>query len=135
MSNTNKLHRILIKGGVLSPSELKQIISMCTALGLKSLSFGSRQDIVFPYEEGQTATLAQFPNIDIETIQDKKHQNISCSYIASDILPTTPWLGSATYLYILEQFRNKTTLEINITDPKQRLVPLFTGHLNFIIYT
>jgi len=132
MANTNKLHRILIKGGVLSPSELKQIISMCTALGLKSLSFGSRQDIVFPYEEGQTSILTQFPNIDIETIQDKKHQNISCSYIASDILPTTPWLGSATYLYILEQFRNKTTLEINITDPRQRLVPLFTGHLNFI---
>jgi len=132
MLDTNQLQRILIKGGVLSPSELKQIISMCRALGLKSLSFGSRQDIVFPYEEGQIPVLEKFPNIDIETIQEKKHQNISCSYIASDIFPTTPWVGSATYLYILEQFRNKTTLEINITDPKQRLVPLFTGHLNFI---
>ena len=132
MPTSNKLQRILIKGGVLSPSELKQIIAMGSALGLKSLSFGSRQDIILPFKEGQESILAQFPAIDIETIPNKKHQNITCSYAASDILPATPWLGSATYLYILEQFRNKTTLEINVTDPKQRLVPLFTGHLNFI---
>jgi len=132
MSNKKILQRILIKGGVLSPSELKQIITMAEALNLTTLSFGSRQDIVLPFVEGQEEILTQFPNIDLETIPHKKHQNISCSYVASEILPTTRWLGSATYLYILEQFRTKTTLEINITDPKQRLVPLFTGHLNFI---
>ena len=132
MSNKSQLQRILIKGGVLSPSELKQIIAMAETLGLQTLSFGSRQDILLPFVEGQAATLAQFPTIDLETIANKKHQNISCSYVASEIRPTTNWLGSATYLYILEQFRAKTTLEINITDPKQRLVPLFTGHLNFI---
>ncbi len=132
ISNKNKLQRILIKGGVLSPSELKQVISMAEALGLKSISFGSRQDIVLPFVEGQEKIVAQFPNIELETLPKKKHQNITCSYVASEILSTTQWVGSATYLYILEQFRNKTTLEINITDPKQRLVPLFTGHLNFI---
>ena len=128
----NNLQRILIKGGVLSPSELKQIIAMGEALGLASISFGSRQDIVFPYKAEHAEELAQFPDIDIETLPDRKYQNITCSYLVSDILPTTPWVGSATYLYILEQFRNNTTLEVNITDPKQRVVPLFTGHLNFI---
>lgn len=132
MPNTSKLQRILIKGGVLSPSELKQIISMSTALGLKSLSFGSRQDIILPVVEDQIEILAQYPNLNLERIEDTTYQNIICSYVAADILPTTRWVGSATYLYILEQFRNKSTLEINITDPKQRLVPLFTGHLNFI---
>jgi len=132
MAIKNKLQRILIKGGVLSPSELKQILNMAEALGLNALSFGSRQDIVLPFVEGQAKILAQFPNIEMETLPEKKHQNITCSYVASEIFPTTQWVGSATYLYILEQFRNKTTLEINITDPKQRLVPLFTGHLNFI---
>lgn len=132
MTTRNKLQRILIKGGVLSPSELKQIINMAEVLGLNALSFGSRQDIVLPCVEGQAKILTQFPNIEIETLPDKKHSNITCSYVASEIFPTTRWIGSATYLYILEQFRNKTILEINITDPKQRLVPLFTGHLNFI---
>ncbi len=127
-----ELQRILVKGGVLSPSELKQIIVFAEALGLKAISFGSRQDIVFPLVEGQDKIVEQFPNIDLETLYRKKYQNISCSYVASEILPTTPWVGSATYLYILEQFRSKTTLEINIADPKQPLVPLFTGHLNFI---
>ena len=37
-----------------------------------------------------------------------------------------------SYLYILEQFNHQPRLKINIVDPKQRLVPLFTGHLNFI---
>jgi len=131
MSNT-QLQRILVKGGVLSPSELKQIITMTETLGLDSISFGSRQDIILPYVENQTETLKQYPNLNLENLADTTYQNISCSYVASDILSSTNWLGSATYLYILEQFRNKTTLEINVTDPKQRLVPLFTGHLNFI---
>ena len=100
MSNKSQLQRILIKGGVLSPSELKQIIAMAETLGLQTLSFGSRQDILLPFVEGQAATLAQFPTIDLETIANKKHQNISCSYVASEIRPTTNWLGSATYLYL-----------------------------------
>ncbi|MEM6318899.1 MAG: rubredoxin [Bacteroidota bacterium] len=127
-----ELQRILVKGGVLSPSELKQIILFAESLGLKSLSFGSRQDICFPVVEGQANTVAQFPDIDLESISKRRHQNIVCSYVSSEILPTTSWVGSATYLYVLEQFRGKSTLEINVTDPKQRLVPLFTGHLNFI---
>ncbi|MEM6380744.1 MAG: rubredoxin, partial [Bacteroidota bacterium] len=131
MYNT-PLQRILVKGGVLSPSELKQIITMAETLGLDALSFGSRQDIILPMVEGQTEILNQYPNLNLENLSDTTYQNITCSYVASDILPATSWLGSATYLYILEQFRNKSTLEINVTDPRQRLVPLFTGHLNFI---
>ena len=127
-----ELQRILVKGGVLSPSELKHIIVFAETLGLKAISFGSRQDILFPVVDGQASIVSQFPTIDLETLPTKKHQNISCSYVASEILPSTSWVGSATYLYVLEQFRSKTTLEINITDPRQRLVPLFSGHLNFI---
>ncbi|MEM1122200.1 MAG: rubredoxin, partial [Bacteroidota bacterium] len=131
MSNI-PLQRILVKGGVLSPSELKQIITMAETLGLDAISFGSRQDIILPLVEGQADILNQYPNLNLENLSDTTYQNITCSYVASDILPATSWLGSATYLYILEQFRNKSTLEINLTDPRQRLVPLFTGHLNFI---
>ena len=129
------LQRILIKGGVLSPSELKQIIEMTEALGLDYIHFGSRQDILMPHVVGKETELDRFQHLSIETIQEKKYQNIVCSYVAADILPTTPWISSATYLYILEQFRNKGILEVNVTDPRQRMVPLFTGHLNFIAST
>lgn len=59
-------------------------------------------------------------------------ENIVSSYVSSDIFPSTSWLTADRYLYILEQFQNSPTLKINIVDPKQRLVPLFTGNLNFI---
>jgi hypothetical protein len=31
------------------------------------------------------------------------------------------------FLYVLEQFKEQPDLKVNITDPKQQLVPLFTG--------
>src|SRR5690554_5623749 len=45
------LHRILIKGGVTSPGELKEIVLMLEAAGLKQVYFGSRQDLLFPLRD------------------------------------------------------------------------------------
>lgn len=126
------LQRILIKGGVLSPSELKQIVELAELAGLNTLMFGSRQDILLPTDQDLTSIVKDFPQLSIENLSANVYQNIICSYVSADIFPATPWLSSAMYLYVLEQFAEPQKLEINITDPKQRLVPLFTGHLNFI---
>lgn len=128
----NELRRVLVKGGVLSPSELKHIISLVEETGLDYFHLGSRQDILFPNIEGKEAVYQKFSNLNIEELYKTKYQNIVCSYVAADIFPSTAWLTGTSYLYILEQFQYFPTLEINITDPQQRLVPLFTGHLNFI---
>lgn len=128
----SKLQRIFIKGGILSPGELKQIIRMAERLGLSTIKFGSRQDILFPYKESNKEITDQYPNFLIDSSPKRNYQNILCSYVSADIFPATPWLKGSTYLYILEQFRFNPTLKINITDPKQQLVPLYNGHLNFI---
>lgn len=123
--------RVVVKGGVLSPAELKQILEIAESAGLDTISFGSRQDILFIKEDGEFSFEPQgkFQFISPEV---EGAENIVSSYVSSDIFPNTPWLTSDRYLYILEQFRILPILKINITDPKQRLVPLFTGHLNFI---
>lgn len=126
------LQRIAVKGGVLSPSELKQIVELLEFIGLDYLHFGSRQDILFPCPDAQKKYFAQFPNIDIKEISAREYHNIVSSYVASDIFSSTPWLMGTTYLYVLEQLPSSAKLRINITDPRQRLVPLFTGQLNFI---
>lgn len=127
------LHRILLKGGVTSPGELKDIILMLESAGLKEVYFGSRQDLLFPLkdvkEEEQLEQLSQF-NTDI--VANRSYQNIVSSYISADVFDMTYWLKGSTYLYILEGFDYLPQLKINITDPKQRLVPLFNGNLNFI---
>ena len=40
--------RLIVKGGVISPGELREVVNMAMDQGLDSISFGSRQDIIFP---------------------------------------------------------------------------------------
>jgi len=126
----HELSRLIIKGGVLSPAELKSICEASEDLGLNAISFGSRQDILFP--EKIDENLKNIKNFQIVHATNTITENIMSSYLCADIFPSTPWLTSNKYLYLLEQFRKTYTLKVNITDAKQRLVPLFTGHLNFI---
>ncbi|MEM7514829.1 MAG: rubredoxin, partial [Bacteroidota bacterium] len=126
------LIRIEIKGGVLSPSELLKIINLAESIGHTSIHFGSRQDILFP-ANGVESTLSEpSPEINYTFLRGPESHNISTSYVSADIFPSTPWVSGATYLYILEIFDYSPKLEVNITDPKQRIVPLFSGQLNFI---
>ena len=126
------LHRILIKGGVTSPGELKDIVTMLKAAGLTEVHFGSRQDLLFPLKESSEKQLESLSQFNTDIVANRSFQNIVCSYISADIFDMTYWLKGSTYLYILEGFDYSPKLKINITDPKQRLVPIFTGNLNFI---
>lgn len=125
------LNRIIINGGVLSPAELKYICEAAENLGLDTISFGSRQDIIFP-EEIDGKKLEKFDKLRTIKPKEKDTHNLVSSYVSSDIFPNTSWLTSARYLYVIEQFKYDLKLRVNITDPKQRLVPLFSGHINFI---
>ena len=129
-----ELYRALVPGGILSPGELLALIAFAREAGVDGLHFGSRQDVLFPATEGVRAAAARTraDGLTVERLADTQYSNIVCSYVASEIFSRTPWLTSATYLYILEQFSRPPRLEVNITDPRQRLTPLFTGHLNFI---
>ncbi|WP_117879786.1 rubredoxin domain-containing protein [Aureibaculum luteum] len=126
------LKGVSIKGGIISPSELKQIINYAESLGLDTLHLGSRQDIIFPEYVSDANFEDDALALNSTIVSDSNYQNIVCSYVSSDIFPSTRWLSGVTYLYILEAFKYKPSLKINITDPKQQLVPLFSGQLNFI---
>ena len=128
---SEQLNRIIVKGGVISPGELKYICESVESLGLKTISFGSRQDILLP-KGVNDEELAQFDKLNIVETKEVRVENIVSSYVCADIFPSTSWLTGDRYLYLLEQFRSKSKLKINLIDPKQRLVPLFTGNKNFI---
>lgn len=124
-------YRLIVNGGVLSPGELKYICEAAESFGLDTISFGSRQDIIFP-DLIDIEKLETFDKLQIVGPTKLRVENIVSSYVSADIFPSTSWLTSDRYLYILEQFKYELKLRVNITDPKQRLVPLFTGHINFI---
>lgn len=54
---SRQLNRLIIKGGVLSPGELKYICDSMESLGVKTISFGSRQDILLPKKQNQKTLL------------------------------------------------------------------------------
>ncbi|WP_025739636.1 rubredoxin [Aquimarina pacifica] len=132
MKNEQVLQRIDIKGGVLSPVELQRIIEYAQSLNLENFYFGSRQDIIFPVNDCDGNLITKNESFDDSFFTSKQQQNICSSYVSIDIFNATVWLRGTTYLYILEDFRYQPNLKINITDPKQQLVPLFSGDLNFI---
>jgi len=129
-----KLKRIFIKGGIINPNELKKIIELARAINLKHISFGSRQDILFPIKKDQEHLLKTYFSEYKEDLEHDEYlyQNIVSSYVCADIFPNTSWLNSTTYLYIQQEFKYTPTLKINIVDPEQDLVPLYSGQLNFI---
>ena len=128
----DNLHRILLKGGVTSPGELKDIIGMLEAYGHQEIHLGSRQDLLFRPLENTENNRGNFPDFSTDIITERSFQNIVSSYVSADLFEMTNWLKGSTYLYILEGFDFLPKLKINITDPKQRLVPLFNGNINFI---
>lgn len=132
--NKTDLIRAFIPGGLLSPRDLQKIAGIARDLGNKSVHFGSRQDIMFPGNEIDQRELDEaFGSIRTHyEWSGQLYQNIVTSFVAVDIMPTTPWVTTGAYYNALDSFNYRPRLKINITDPKQSLVPLFNGQLNFV---
>lgn len=128
------LVRVFVKGGIISPGDFLKIILVAEKLGADHLHFGSRQDILFSAKEKNKDILDEtFRSINTEyEINDFHHQNISSSYVAQDILPGKKWLASHVYHYVIDSFEYRPKLRVNVVDPSQSLVPLFTGQINLI---
>lgn len=126
--------RIFTNGGIVSPEELKKIIQVARQAGCAYIIPGFRQEMYLQVEKNRLAKAEG--ELDTHAIKyaatEKTFQNIVTSFAALHILPTTAWLLEDTYLDILDSFSYQPRLKINIVDPLQNLVPLFTGELNFI---
>lgn len=128
--------RIFVKGGVISPGQLKKLINIAKFTGNSYLRLGSRQDIFFNLKYDAKLTIAELQKngFDFE-IPDGKYQNITSSYIASDITSGTSWVNSSTFLLVLESLPEKSIMKIGVFDPKQKLVPIFHNNINICAAT
>lgn len=136
VNQKSNLIRAFVKGGFLSPLDLLKIMELSTDFGNSYIHFGSRQDVMFPannHSEDELEKAFAAISIDYELAGDQSvYQNIVTSYVAVNVVETTPWVKEDTYNVLIDTFEYKPRLKINIVDPVQSLVPLFTGELNFI---
>lgn len=126
--------KIYVKGGVLSPGELRRIVGAVQYFGTENIHIGNRQDILFKADKKYTSEIAKrigSSQYHYE-IEEFAHSNIVTSFPAKNIYHSTPWLTEDLYLEILSSFNYSPKLKINIVDPCQQLVPLFSGELNFV---
>lgn len=132
----SSLVRAFVKGGFLSPVDLLKIMELSKSFGNDYILFGSRQDVMFPSNnlpENHLDKAFKAINIEYELAADQSlYQNIVSSYVAVNVVETTAWVKEDTYNVLIDSIDYKPRLKINIVDPLQSLVPLFTGELNFI---
>ncbi|PIB35373.1 rubredoxin [Reichenbachiella sp. 5M10] len=128
------LVRVFVKGGILSTGDFFKIIKTAHQLGSDYIHLGSRQDILFPVKEKSKAVLDEtFAAIQTDyQINEFTHQNILSSYVALDVMPHRVWLVPHVFHHILDSIEVKPKYRVNIVDPLQSIVPLFTGNINFI---
>lgn len=135
------LMRIFVKGGLISPADLLRVMDVSVEAGNTYIMFGSRQDILFPaakedekiISEMLKETDMEYNFTDSKSLKDPlQKENIVSSYVGVNIMDTTWWLKEDVYHYVLESFDYQPVFKVNVIDPIQSLVPLFTGHLNFI---
>ncbi|WP_422360316.1 rubredoxin [Reichenbachiella sp.] len=131
------LVRVFVKGGILSPGDFLRILTTAKELGSEFIHLGSRQDILFPAKDRSQALLENiFRSINTEyEVNEFTHQNIVSSYVALDVMPNKKWLVPHVYHHILDSFDFRAKHRINLVDPSQSMVPLFTGNINFIAST
>jgi len=124
-----------VKGGILSPGALRDIIEVANNFRIDSLYLGERQNIylrTFITSKELLRFRKNFEALDFEINRDE-HPNIISSYVAEEIFTSSHnWLSEGIYKDVLDGFDYKPRLKINIVDNTQGLVPLFTGNLNFI---
>lgn len=129
--------KIYVPGGVLSPGELRRIVSAVQYFGTENIHIGSRQELIFKADKKYRSEISKrIGSIQYHyEIAEFFHSNISTSFPSKNISNSTPWLSEDLYLEILSSFDYHPRLKINIVDPLQALVPLFTGELNFVAST
>lgn len=134
MENQQHIIKINLPGGIVSPGDLFEIITIAQKHKVNSVRFGNRQQLLFTVDNDQLEDLQDsflVADVDYELDSDK-FANIVSSYVTEEVLYTSTWLREGVYKDILNGFTHKPELKINLVDYYQNLIPFFTGNLNFI---
>jgi rubredoxin len=131
--------KINLKGGIISPGTLLDIVLAAKETDAKTLSFGSRQQLLLTSKVDSTkgggvlGLKNKLKNLEIDFEENYDYfPNIISSYCAEEVFPTGAWVSEGIYKDIFDLFDYKPKLKVNISDSNQSFTPFFTGNLNFI---
>ncbi|MCS6824642.1 MAG: rubredoxin domain-containing protein [Cytophagaceae bacterium] len=125
--------KINTKGGILPITELDKILSLAENLKVTHCSLGERQNIFLHTNTNKNTFLLYAASADISTEWNRSFfPNIVSSYVTLGLYSSHPWMSEGVYKDVLDSLPEAPSIKINIADPTQGLIPLFTGDINII---
>ena len=128
---------INFRGGIVSPGMLQEVLQIASDAKINEVRFGLRQQLILDVPVKQlTAFMDACAAMKIDAAKKTDAvPNMVSSYPAVDIFTADGWLREGVYKDIFNSFNYAPAVKINITDCNQSLVPLFSGHINWISST
>jgi rubredoxin len=126
--------RFNFSGGIVSPGELRDILSALKACSVQNVKFGLRQQMICKLAVGNKPKFVER----MEAIKaryyldENPYPNIVTSYVAEEVFLQANWLSEGIYKDVLDAFDFDPKVKINISDSRQSFTPFFSGHINFI---
>jgi len=129
--------KINFRGGIISPSDLFNILVAASNYGIRSVSFGLRQQLFIPVSAVSVHSLCEeLKKLDVFFEAGmEEFPNIVSSYPAEEIFINHTWLSEGVYKDILDNMDYVPKLKINISDSNQSFTPLITGNINWVAST
>ncbi|AHF16324.1 rubredoxin [Niabella soli] len=126
--------KINFRGGIISPGDLHQVLSITEGTGIEQVCFGLRQQLLISGTKKQGAALEdQLRRAGILYEIDTDHfPNIISSYPAEDIFIMHTWLSEGVYKDIFDEMDHIPRLKVNICDSNQSFTPSLTGNINWV---
>ena len=132
--NNDYTIKINFRGGIISPGDLYNILVAATAHGIRSVSFGLRQQLfVHVFSELVHSFTEELKKLNVfYEIDTDDSPNIISSYPAEEVFINNTWLSEGVYKDILDGMDYQPRLKINISDSNQSFTPMLTGNINWV---
>lgn len=126
--------KINFRGGIISPGDLYNILVAASDYGIRSVSFGLRQQLFIQVAAELVHPLTEelkILDVFYETGKDE-FPNIISSYPAEEVFINNTWLSEGVYKDILDGMDYSPRLKVNISDSNQSFTPMLTGNINWV---
>lgn len=133
-----KRHQTIVvnfTGGIVSPGYLLDILEIAAAHKITEVSFNLRQQLCIEVPVSSVKVFLQdCKKQRIEAAPQKQlPPNIFSSYVSTGIFSEDSWVTEGVYKDVFALLASSIRrCKVNICDPGQAFVPLYTGHLNWV---
>ena len=119
-------------GGRIPFSVLRHAAELAMVHGNGCITLGSRQEIILGEIQSQSRDRVRRELGSLLVEHHPRRPNIVTTRPVAGRAGRTPWLSDGAYESVLSQFMTAPAIPVNLSDPRQGVLPLYTGQINFI---